>query len=77
MKFLLNVCLSSRSLLDFLAAQGHDVISAFTIDPKAGDERLMAVALQDERVLVTEDNDFGEFIFVRRLRTVRSSDWSN
>jgi predicted nuclease of predicted toxin-antitoxin system len=43
------------------------VISAFTIDPKASDERLMAVAFQDERVLATEDKDFGELIFVRRL----------
>jgi predicted nuclease of predicted toxin-antitoxin system len=27
----------------------------------------MALALQDERVLITEDKDFGELIFVRKL----------
>lgn len=67
MKFLLDVCVSSRSLQAFLVGQGHDVLSAIASDPKASDERLMAMALQDERVLVTEDKDFGELIFVRRL----------
>ena len=67
MKFLLNVCVSSRSLQDFLAGRGHDVLSAVAVDPRASDERLLALALQEERVLVTEDNDFGELVFVRRL----------
>ena len=67
MKFLLDVCVSSRSLQAFLVAQGHDALSAIAIDPKASDERLMAMAHQDERVFVTEDKDFGELIFVRRL----------
>ena len=44
MKFLLDVCVSSRSLNAFLVMQGHDVLSALAIDPKASDERLMAVA---------------------------------
>lgn len=59
--------MSSRSLQAFLAGQGHDVLSAIAIDPEASDERLMAVALQEKRVLVTEDKDFGELVFVRRL----------
>ena len=67
MKFLLDVCVSSRSLQGFLTERGHDVLSAVAVDPRAGDERLLALALQDERVLVTEDKDFGELIFVRRL----------
>ncbi|HVA49510.1 MAG TPA: DUF5615 family PIN-like protein [Pirellulales bacterium] len=67
MKFLLDVCVSSRSLQAFLIAQGHDVLSAVAIDPKASDERLMALALQDQRILLTEDKDFGELIFVRGL----------
>jgi predicted nuclease of predicted toxin-antitoxin system len=66
-KFLLDVCVSSRSLQDFLTRQGHDVLSAIAIDAHAPDERLMALALQDGRVFLTEDKDFGELIFVRRL----------
>jgi predicted nuclease of predicted toxin-antitoxin system len=67
MKLLLDVCVSSRSLQGFLSGQGHDVLSALAIDPRASDERLLALALQDERLLVTEDRDFGELVFVRRL----------
>jgi len=67
MKFLLDVCVSSRSLEAFLVGQGHDVLSAMTIDPRASDDRLLALALEDQRVLVTEDKDFGELVFVRRL----------
>ena len=67
MKFLLDVCVSSRALEAFLAGQGHDVLLAASIDPRASDDRLMGLALRDQRVLVTEDKDFGELVFVRRL----------
>ncbi len=65
MKFLLDVCVSSCALQTFLAGQGHDVLSAVAVDPKGSDEQFMPLALQDDRVLVTEDKDFGELIFVR------------
>jgi predicted nuclease of predicted toxin-antitoxin system len=42
-------------------------LSALAIDPKASDQVLMAAALQDDRILVTADKDFGEIVFVRRL----------
>lgn len=67
MKFLLDVCVSSRKLRAFLAGEGHDVLSAVEIDARASDDRLLALALQDERVLITEDKDFGELVFVRGL----------
>jgi predicted nuclease of predicted toxin-antitoxin system len=67
MKFLLDVCVSSRSLEAFLTQQRHDVLSAVAVDPGAGDELLLSLALRENRVLVTEDKDFGELIFVRRL----------
>ncbi len=67
MKFLLDVCVSSRSLEAFLLGHGHDVLSAVAIDARASDERLLAAAFQDDRVLITEDKDFGELVFVRRL----------
>lgn len=67
MKFLLDVCVSSRSLQAFLVGLEHDTLSALAMDPRASDEQLLAFALQDDRVLVTEDKDFGELIFLRRL----------
>jgi predicted nuclease of predicted toxin-antitoxin system len=67
MKFLLDVCASSRALRTLLTDLGHEVLSALEVDPRAADEALLALALREERVLVTEDKDFGELVFVRRL----------
>ena len=67
MKFLLDVCASSRALRALLSDLGHDVLSALERDPRASDEALLALAMQEARVLVTEDKDFGELVFVRRL----------
>jgi predicted nuclease of predicted toxin-antitoxin system len=67
MKFLLDVCASSRALRRLLTDLGHDVLSALEVDPRAADEMLLALALREARVLVTEDKDFGELIYVRRL----------
>jgi predicted nuclease of predicted toxin-antitoxin system len=65
MRFLLDLCVSSRSLSEFLATTGHDVLSAVDVDPCASDEQLLELALRDDRVLVTEDKDFGELMFVQ------------
>jgi predicted nuclease of restriction endonuclease-like (RecB) superfamily len=43
-------------------------MSAMAIDPKASEDRLLLFALENERVLLTEDRDFGELAFVRKLR---------
>lgn len=67
MKFLLDVCASSRALRTLLTDLGHEVLSALEVDPRAADDVLLALALREERVLVTEDKDFGELVFVRRL----------
>ena len=67
MKFLLDVCTSSKSLQKLLADLGHDVRLVADVDPSAPDDDLLNLALQDGRVLVTEDKDFGELVFVHRL----------
>ncbi|MDE2838803.1 MAG: DUF5615 family PIN-like protein [Chloroflexota bacterium] len=67
MKFLLDVCASSRSMYAMLTEAGHDVVSALERDPRAADEELLAVATDEQRILITEDKDFGELVFVRGL----------
>ena len=67
MKFLFDVCAASLRLQDSLAAQGHDVLSALERNPRATDEEILALAMEERRILVTEDKDFGELVFVRRL----------
>ena len=67
MRFLLDVCAASLRLQDSLAAQGHNVLSALERNPRATDEEILALAMEERRILVTEDKDFGELVFVRRL----------
>ncbi len=50
-----------------LIQYGHDVLSAVDGDPSATDEALLVLAYEEQRVLVTEDKDFGELVFVRRM----------
>ena len=67
MKFLLDACAASRALQEALTTLGHDVRSARGEYARASDEALLALAYEERRVLVTEDKDFGELIFLRRL----------
>jgi predicted nuclease of predicted toxin-antitoxin system len=66
-KFLLDVCASSRSLRTILASLGHDVLLAIDVNPRAPDELLLDLAMQEGRVLITKDKDCGELAFVHRL----------
>ena len=50
-----------------LTEGGHDVLSALEETPRAADEELLALAMEENRILITEDKDFGELVFVRRL----------
>lgn len=67
MRFLLDACAASRSLHQHLTGHGHDVYSAAELAPRATDRELLNLALAQDRVLVTEDKDFGELVFVWRL----------
>ena len=67
MRFLLDTCAASRTLHGALVELGHDVLSAREGHARASDEALLALAYREGRVLVTEDKDFGELVFLRRL----------
>ena len=66
MRFLLDACVASRTLHEALVDLGHDVLSAWDGYARATDEALLALAYEEGRVLVTEDKDFGELVFLRR-----------
>jgi len=71
-KLLLDSCVWGGSA-ERLRAEGHDVIWSgdWVADP--GDEEILARALQEGRVLVMLDKDFGELAIVRGPRTPASS----
>ena len=67
MKFLLDVCIASSVLHTTLTDLGHDVLSARDGYADASDRELLELAHRENRVLVTEDKDFGELVFLHRL----------
>lgn len=67
MRFLPDCCAASRTLHAVLVDLGHDVLSASERYSNASDETLLALAHRERRVLITEDKDFGELVFLRRL----------
>lgn len=68
MRWLADECVAAP-LVAFLRNEGHEVL--FVAESAAGlsDSDVIALALHENRLLLTEDKDFGDFVF-RRERTV-------
>ena len=66
MRFLLDVCAASRTLQRRLTELGHEVRSAQDEHAHATDETLLRMAHEEGLVLITEDKDFGELVFLQR-----------
>lgn len=67
MRFLFDQS-TDRRLAMYLKELGHDVtVVALDYPPSLPDEQVLGIALQEQRILVTEDRDFGELIFRRHL----------
>ncbi len=54
---------------DALKAAGHDIRMVASVCPGASDEDVVRLAQAEGRVLVTEDNDFGELAFQQGLHS--------
>ena len=52
-----------------LREAGHEVTWIAEIEPAATDEQVLNLADEQRAVLVTEDKDFGELVYRRRLAT--------
>jgi predicted nuclease of predicted toxin-antitoxin system len=42
---------------------GHDVLAVAEIAPAAADDSVLAMAIRQKRVLLTEDKDFGQWVY--------------
>jgi predicted nuclease of predicted toxin-antitoxin system len=49
-----------------LRLAGHDVMAIAEISKGTTDERVMERAFVERRVLITEDSDFGELVYVQK-----------
>jgi predicted nuclease of predicted toxin-antitoxin system len=65
LRFLIDRC-AGRRLADWLRQQGHDVVESRERGRDPGDRTLLEWAAADDRVLVTMDKDFGEFVFAEQ-----------
>ena len=48
-----------------LREAGHDVVAISEVAKGAEDEKVLDRALDEKRVLITEDRDFGELVYAR------------
>ena len=48
-----------------LREAGHDVVAIAEVARGATDEQVLERALNEKRVLITEDRDFGELVYAR------------
>ena len=63
MKFLLDESVDLR-LAAYLRSIGHDVtVVSQDYQPSIPDHQVLALAHQEERILITNDKDFGELVF--------------
>ena len=64
MKLLLDSCVWGSAKIE-LQALGHDVVWCGDWDHDPGDEAVLMIARNENRILVTLDKDFGELAIVR------------
>lgn len=68
MKFLLDESAEYR-ISDFLQAQGHDVTAIAHDHPASlADVSVLAIAVSEGRIVITNDADFGDLVFRDKQR---------
>ncbi len=66
--FLVDECFSGP-LLRARRNGGFDVIRSADTEPAASDDRVLALAFEQNRIVLTEDNDFGDLTVRLQFRT--------
>ena len=51
------------TIVRVLRSAGHDVIAVAEAAPGAADDKVIALAHKQRRILITEDKDFGQLVF--------------
>ena len=57
---------TGTAVVEYLRSVGHDVLAVAETMPQAEDLDILARAHGEERILVTNDKDFGELVFRSR-----------
>jgi predicted nuclease of predicted toxin-antitoxin system len=65
LKFLADVNIE-KDVVDFLKKQGFDVLWIPDYDCRLEDDDLLELANKEKRILITNDTDFGEIVFLQK-----------
>ena len=66
MRWLIDECVD-EALVTHLRAAGHDVVYMSDVEPRATDADVLRRAQRENRLLLTEDKDFGDLVFRQAL----------
>jgi predicted nuclease of predicted toxin-antitoxin system len=58
----------SSAMVAMLSRHGHQCTTAVELPPGLSDIAVLELACQQGRIVLTHDKDFGELVFVHRLR---------
>ncbi|MDQ6787673.1 MAG: DUF5615 family PIN-like protein [Acidobacteriota bacterium] len=67
MRFLVDECTGSK-VAEWLRGENHEVFSVFDEARGITDDEILAKAFGKNRILITNDKDFGEMIFRERRK---------
>lgn len=67
MRFIVDECTGPK-VAQWLREQGHDVLSVHDDARSSSDTDVLNIACADQRILITNDKDFGELIFRERSK---------
>jgi len=62
MRFLVDEC-TGKKLAKLLEKESHDVLFVGDVMPSASDDEVIRRAEKENRILITDDRDFGELVF--------------
>lgn len=66
MRFLADEC-CDFAVVRCLRVAGHDVLAVSEFQQRSVDKELLALALAEDRILLTEDKDFGWLVYAARI----------
>lgn len=69
MKFLVDEC-GGKPLAVWLSKHGYDTVYIGDVSPGISDSLVLQKAVQENRILITNDKDFGEMVFKHRMKHV-------
>jgi predicted nuclease of predicted toxin-antitoxin system len=58
------------AIVHALRAGGYDVLAVSEITPRAEDSEVIRLAVREERILLTEDKDFGRLVYSHGQKTL-------